>query len=82
MGSGGRSGKRRKKAGRGKTVGADPAPAAPPQLHPRSSSRSALRSLAPGGGSGSRPQRSSRESIPPSALYLEALADAKFGSPG
>lgn len=43
-------------------MGADLASAASPQLRPRSSSRSALRGLAPGGGGGPRRRRWSRES--------------------
>lgn len=46
-------------------MGADPASAAPPPQRPRSSSGSALRGLAPGGGGGPRLRRWSRESSEP-----------------
>nr|XP_045374005.1 uncharacterized protein LOC123617415 [Camelus bactrianus] len=53
-----------------------PVPESPGEL--RAALGGSLRGLAPGGGGGSRPRRSSRESIPPFALYLEVPADARF----
>lgn len=59
--AGGGAGGAGRKRGGGDS-GRGPASAAPPQQRPRSSSRSALRGLAPGGGGGPRPRRWSRES--------------------